>query len=703
MVEFKVLNMFQSLLLILHLFGMVIGAGAAFTSDRLFFASIKNRIISRDEFSSLEKLSYMVWFGLLLSVISGVGLFALSIDSFSSSEKFISKTIIVAIIIANGLLFHFVHLPFFKRNIGKHIATKANPITFSNIPVILLSGAVSVTSWVTVIVLGGLRSLPVSSLLIFFIYFSCILMGFLTVWFIFRSYIHISLRKIFINIAVFLGILAIGFGACFIIFSYGKTADPKPQQENKNIFTGTFSLEEVAQHNTDSDCWLVIDDKVFDATEASRVHPAMFNCGQDVSDNYHKNHGTGIRDKMMKFYIGDIGDKKSTEQTSVSPKKNIELKPYRELYVTEGSWNPRELMFVVEKDAENLLAIDGTTHKPIGRIHDVGFQPHTSVFSSDAKYMYIISRDGWLTKIDIKTLHPVISVEVGVNSRGTAITDNNKYIAIGNYEPGNLIILDADSMKILKTIPLITKMDGKDVESRAGAVVESGNRIVVALKDTNSVWSVDTDKPDFPVTNKFEDIGKNVPALHDAFLTPNGKYYIVASQGSKTAWVLDLETMKQIAEVQTGETPHTGPGAAWGDYIYVPALGEGLITVIDTKTWKPAKYIKTGGPGLFVRSYSKDPSYPYVWADTAFGDHKDEIYVIDARINEIVKTIIPVKGESSWHPEFTYDGKFVYVVSQSANEVEVYDAHTFELVKRIKSDTPSAISNVGLRIEEPGL
>lgn len=245
--------------------------------------------------------------------------------------------------------------------------------------------------------------------------------------------------------------------------------------------------------------------------------------------------------------------------------------------------------------------------------------------------------------------------------------------------------------------------DGKQVESRAGAVLEDGNRIIVALKDGTSVWAVDTDDPEFPVTHKFSDIGKGVPALHDAFLTPDGSYYIVASQGSKTAWVLDLATMKPIAEVETGETPHTGPGAAWGKYIYVPALGEGLITVIDTTTWQLAKHIQTGGPGLFVRSYSKDPAYPYVWADTAFGDHKDEIYVIDARVNEIIKTLVPVEGESSWHPEFTYDGKFVYVVSQSANEIEVYDAYTFDIVKRIKADTPSAISNVGLRIEEPGL
>jgi DNA-binding beta-propeller fold protein YncE len=297
----------------------------------------------------------------------------------------------------------------------------------------------------------------------------------------------------------------------------------------------------------------------------------------------------------------------------------------------------------------------------------------------------------------------MVSVRVGENSRGTALTENDAYVAVGNYEPGNLVILDAVSMEILKTIPLIATVDGKEIESRAGAVLEDGNRIIVALKDANSVWAVDTDISGFPVVNTFTGIGNNVPALHDAFLTPNGKYYIVASQGSKTAWILDLTTMKPIAEVQTGETPHTGPGAAWGNYIYIPALGEGLITVIDTTTWKPVTYIKTGGPGLFIRSYSKDPSYPYIWADTAFGDRKDEIYVIDGRTNEIVKTIIPVKGESSWHPEFTYDGKFVYVVSQTANEVEVYDAYTFEMVKRITSDTPSAISNVGLRIEEPGL
>lgn len=33
--------------------------------------------------------------------------------------------------------------------------------------------------------------------------------------------------------------------------------------------------------------------------------------------------------------------------------------------------------------------------------------------------------------------------------------------------------------------------------------------------------------------------------------------------------------------------------------------------------------------------------------------------------------LIPIKGESSWHPEFTFDGAFVYVVSQSGNQIRV--------------------------------
>ena len=672
-----------------------IGLGASVVSHVLFLFSASDGKISYDEFKLLKISRIVIWIAILLYGFSGLGLFTLAYESMVELGIFYASMTVAVILIGNEITFSLRHLPRVRDTRKGSIALDA---------FVLESGVVSAVSWIFLMFHHVIYRTDIGYFAFMALYAIAIAVSMLATWFVRRSSVR-SHDALILKRSV---LAALFFALVFAGAWYAK-ADRliKPADIGKHIVSevvgSTHTLDDVALHNTAEDCWLVIDKKVFNATEASRLHPAMFNCGQDVSDNYHKNHGEGIRDKMMKYYIGDLRSGSGVTDTGAPSDRTEALKPYRELYVDEGSWNPRELMLVVEKDAEKLLVIDGTTHKVIGRIHDVGFQPHTSVYSSDAKYMYIISRDGWLTKIDLTTLEPVVSVLVGENSRGTALTDNDKYIAIGNYEPGNLVILDANSMEILKTIPLTLEKDGKQIESRAGAVVEDGNRIIVALKDGTSVWTIDTDQSGFPVTHTFSDIGGGEPALHDAFLTPDGSYYLVASQGSKTVWILDVATMKPVAEVETGETPHTGPGAVWGNYIYIPSLGEGLITVIDITTWKPVKYIKTGGPGLFVRSYSKDPSYPYVWADTAFGDRKDEIYVIDARINEIVKTIIPVKGESSWHPEFTYDGKFVYVVSQSANEVEVYDAYTFNIVKRITSVTPSAISNVGLRIEEPGL
>ncbi len=672
-----------------------LGLGVSVLSHMFFLFSTNNESKTYDEYRLLKLSQKISWLAILLYGFSGLGLFILAHESMLKLGIFYASMMVVTVLIVNELILSFRYLrriPIAHSSKGAHTTS------------LHVNKAVSMVSWIFLMFHHVMYRADIGYFAFMALYMGSVALAVLVILLVRKNKAQDHNVKILKKSFVVVLLLTIFFiGGWYTnlerIFNTVKIGNSLTV-----VTTGTtYTVDDVALHNNSEDCWLIIDSKVFNATDASRLHPAMFNCGQDVSENYHKNHGEGVRDKMMKFYIGDLRIGKGVSNVDIPFEKNKDLKPYRELYVEEKSWNPRELMLVVEKDDEKLLAIDGTTHKAIGRVHSVGFQPHTSVFSSDAKYMYIISRDGWLTKINLVTLEPVMSVSVGENSRGTAITDNDKYIAVGNYAPGNLVILDTETLKTLVTIPLTAEMDGKEIESRAGAVVEDGNRIIVALKDANSVWAIDTDEPSFPITHKFTNIGNNVPALHDAFLTPGGKHYIVASQGSKSAWVLDLATMKPIAEIVTGETPHTGPGAAWGDYIYIPSLGEGLITVIDTRTWKPAKYIKTGGPGLFVRSYSKNPLYPYVWADTAFGDHQDEIYVIDARVNEIVKTIIPVKGESSWHPEFTYGGKFVYVVSQSANEVEVYNANSFELVKRIPSNTPSAISNVGLRIEEFGL
>lgn len=467
-----------------------------------------------------------------------------------------------------------------------------------------------------------------------------------------------------------------------------------------------YMATEVAAHNKTEDCWVVIDGLVFDLTESSKTHPGMFTCGGDGSANYHKNHGPTIRSRMMPFLIGKINPASAGQlatRAAVAATTTETIAPTRELFAKEGSWNPLDLMIVMERDNKSLLAIDGSTHKAVGRVKDIGKQVHTQVFSPDGKFTYHISRDGWLTKIDLRTLKPAGFVRVGTDSRGTGITDSGKYVAIGNYEPRNVVIIDAETLAIIKKIDLLDTTGGTVTSSRAGAVAEYGEKFIVSLKDARSVWVIDTEKRGIPVSNYFWDIGQKGDVLHDGYLTPDSKFYITAVQGSDVAWVLDTKNMKEVAEVKTGKTPHTGPGATWGNYTFVQALAEGVLTAIDMRTWTVAAYIKTGGAGLFTRSYYKDPSYPYIWADTAFGEVKDEIDVIDGATLKIVKKLFPMKGERAVHPEFTRDGKFVYVAVWTGNKVFVYDSKTFEVVATIDAITPTGISSVDLRTEEPGL
>ncbi len=764
--------------LVIFSIGLSIAAGAAILSNLLFIISIRDGSVSQDEYRILRHSRNVVWVGVVLYTFSGVGLFTLSAEAMLGLGIFYANMTIATLMGFNAFVFQFFHLPRLQTMVGNDFSEKSKKKSSSNfLAYLLISEAVSVASWVFIVLHHAMFRFPGSYAMVMAAYcFFVLAVGVLFA--LTTTQVLTDKNKRFLAI-VGVGILVLAgmFSAmvvkdgvvgvpvsktieaktegtedsadvittytlrevamhsniedCWVVID-GRVYDATPAAEkypavyacgtdsSENYRTITpdgisdrvksyeigllgFTSAEIAANNTKEACWLVIDNLVFDMTEEAKLHPAAFNCGTDASVNYHHNHGKGISDKQMKFFIGAVDDGVKTMESGNPDQPVTELKPYSELYVEAGSWDNHELMVIVEKDAEKLLFMDGSTHTELGRIHDIGFQPHTSVYSEDARYMFIIARDGWLTKVDLNTFEPVKSIKVGESSRGTALTDDGKYLAIGNYIPGNIVMVDPITLDVLKTIPAVGEIDGEEVESRVGAMVEAGDKVIAALKDLNSVWVIDTSKPDFPIIEKHWNIGENATPLHDAFLSADGKFYIVASMGSKTVWVMDTNTWQPVTEVETGETPHTGPGATWGNKIYIPALGEGLITAIDMDTWEPVSHIKTAGPGLFIRSYPPNPDYPYVWTETAFGEFHDEIYVIDARTDEIVKTIRPVEGESSWHPEFTLNGQFVYIVSQTANEIEVYDAWTFELVKRITAETPSAVSNIGIRIEEKGL
>ena len=77
-----------------------------------------------------------------------------------------------------------------------------------------------------------------------------------------------------------------------------------------------FSMIDVAKHNNENDCWIVIDGKVYDVTNYIESHPGgkvMANfCGQDGSLAFatkgkkNKPHKPEAYDVLKTLYIGDL-------------------------------------------------------------------------------------------------------------------------------------------------------------------------------------------------------------------------------------------------------------------------------------------------------------------------------------------------------------------------------------------------------------
>lgn len=79
------------------------------------------------------------------------------------------------------------------------------------------------------------------------------------------------------------------------------TTDPSPEPTPT---PGTYTIAEVATHNTKTDCWTVINKNVYNLTDWVSRHPGGETpitrlCGTDGSSSFNKQHGKAARPASM--------------------------------------------------------------------------------------------------------------------------------------------------------------------------------------------------------------------------------------------------------------------------------------------------------------------------------------------------------------------------------------------------------------------
>ena len=185
---------YKSYVTLLHLVGFALGVGGATISDVLFMKFLKDFKITLEEKEILQIMSQIIWFGLLLIVISGVGLFLPEMERLLESSKFLIKMVVIGVIILNGLILNFIISPKMMTIAWRPEAMNVKKaVTLSHFA--FATGAVSFISWYSALFLGFSESLPYTFKQLLLIYIGILIIGIIGSQIFRKFYIHTNVEK----------------------------------------------------------------------------------------------------------------------------------------------------------------------------------------------------------------------------------------------------------------------------------------------------------------------------------------------------------------------------------------------------------------------------------------------------------------------------------------------------------------------------
>lgn len=357
-------------------------------------------------------------------------------------------------------------------------------------------------------------------------------------------------------------------------------------------------------------------------------------------------------------------------------------------------------VFVVERASGRLAVYDLDQRALLpGRIEGLGDLSHaTMTFTPDLRSGFLATRGGKVTRIDLEKVAAAGEVLTSQNSIDNAISQDGRFLAVAEYVPGGLTILDARDLRVLVKHAAKYERDGRTLESRVTGVVDApGNRFVCVLIEAAEIWVIDASKPDFPIERR---IPTPQAMPYDAMITPDGRHYLVGHLESPKVSVLDLAHPEagvrvvdfgdpSFARGAPAKLPHMASWAVAGNRVFVPLVGEKRLAVLDRETLAFRSSLPVRGhPVYAVRS----PTEREIWV--SFSGEEDDAFVqvIDVESLAIKDTIR--LGGRIYHMDFTPRGSHVLVTANRDNKLLLVNATTHQIEDVEELASPSGIFGV---------
>lgn len=151
------LNPLRTVLVTLHVVGLILGMGAAFFLDLMMIRHLYRDPVEQVTVGILEFGGRIVTAGFAILCLSGVAILALYwgiTPGKLENPKIWAKVMVVSLLMLNGMLIHDILMPKVSRNVGMPLLAHRS---FAGAFPFLAAGALSATGWAFTFTLGMVR------------------------------------------------------------------------------------------------------------------------------------------------------------------------------------------------------------------------------------------------------------------------------------------------------------------------------------------------------------------------------------------------------------------------------------------------------------------------------------------------------------------------------------------------------------------
>jgi YVTN family beta-propeller protein len=311
---------------------------------------------------------------------------------------------------------------------------------------------------------------------------------------------------------------------------------------------------------------------------------------------------------------------------------------------------------------------------------------------ADAGKAYVTSQDGGVTIIDLATMTATGTIDVkGAGPRGLGITDDGKFLIVATRENGSVSIIDTATNEVVNQIkvgqnPEFVRVKGNlafvsyEPSAKGGPPPAPGSAEALkaqAEEDDDDKEPARIGIIDLKLGKKIREITGG-PETEGIEFSKDGKLLIITNEADNTVTVHNIKTNKLVKTIKThkyGDRPR-GIKASPDGKTYLATLEYGNKFLVMDKKFKVLRTVDTGAVPYGI-SYDAKGEKIFVASNKA-----KLLEVFDAKTFEKIKDV--PTGNRCWHFSFTPDDKQIMLACGKSDAVFVIDAEKLEVTKQIE-------------------